>query len=136
MIIGLGTDIININRIEKAIDRFGNKFLLKIYTKGEIQAANQLTNREKIFSYYAKRFAAKEAFVKALGTGFRDNIRFTDIEIVKDKLNKPSFNIINKAQVILEKLSLNNPVQINLSLSDDHPVAIAVVIISSLHQNN
>ena len=129
MIIGIGSDIIQIPRIDKIIENFGIKFLNKIFTENEIENSAKYTNHKLKISYYAKRFAAKEAFVKALGIGFRMNIKFKDIEIVNSELGKPGIRLLGEASNLLNKKA--NSYKIDLTLSDDYPVAIAFVVISS-----
>ena len=91
-IFGIGTDIVNIKRLEKSLKKNNTNFKNRIFSKKEIQYCEK---KKKSSSYYAKRFAAKEAFVKALGEGFRNNINFNDIDISNDYKGKPSINISN-----------------------------------------
>jgi len=126
-IFGIGTDIINIKRLEKSFKKNGKKFRNKIFTKNEIFYCE---NKKNTSPYYAKRFAAKEAFVKALGTGFRKNITFKDIEVYNDNFGKPSIKINRSVDNFLKKKIKNKKYKIYLSLSDDLPWAQATVIIS------
>ena len=126
-IFGIGTDIINIKRIEKSLRKKGSKFKNKIFTKKEMLYCE---SKKKPSSYYAKRFAAKEAFVKALGTGFRHNITFKNIEVSNDNFGKPSIKIDGSVDRFLKKKIKNKKYKIYLSLSDDLPWAQATVIIS------
>ena len=126
-IFGIGTDIINIKRIEKSLRKEGSKFKDKIFTKKEMLYCE---SKKKPSSYYAKRFAAKEAFVKALGTGFRHNITFKNIEVSNDNFGKPSIKIDGSVDRFLKKKIKNKKYKIYLSLSDDLPWAQATVIIS------
>ena len=123
-IVGIGNDIINITRIEKSIAKFGDKFITRIYTNNEISLAKKFTSSKKISSFYAKRFAAKEALVKAVGTGFRRGISFTDIEILNNEDGKPVVNLYNELKTTLDDT------KIYISLSDDYPFAIATILIS------
>ncbi len=123
-IIGLGNDIVNIARIEAAIARFGDKFLRKIFTSEEIAAANNITHAKRKSGYYAKRFAAKEALVKALGTGFTKGVGFRDIAVLNDEYGKPVVFVYNKLKTLL------NQANIHISLSDDYPFAMATVLLS------
>jgi len=126
-ILGIGIDIIKVYRIEKAIKKYKQRFLSKIFTKSEIFSAKNKKNRYLVF---AKRFAAKEAFVKAIGTGFTNKIKFNEIEISNDSLGKPLISIKGKTKNIIQnKLKLKR-YKIFLSLSDDKPWAIAFVIIT------
>lgn len=128
MIIGLGCDIVNIERLQKTAD-FLQKFKAKILGPKEaveFKRYEQADMREQA-SRLAKRFAAKEAFVKALGSGFRDSIFLNEIEVLHDELGKPFLEISGTAKERLDKL-VANP-QILVSVSDDWPYAEAVVII-------
>ncbi|KKB96180.1 Holo-[acyl-carrier-protein] synthase [Candidatus Arcanobacter lacustris] len=122
-IVGIGNDIINITRIEKSIAKFGDKFITRIYTNNEIALAKKFTSSKKISSFYAKRFAAKEALVKAIGTGFRRGVSFTDIEILNNEDGKPVVNLFNELKTTLADT------KIHISLSDDYPFAIATILI-------
>ena len=124
-IIGNGVDIIENKRIEKSLKIKG--FINRIFTKNEIKKSKKLNDR---INYFAKRFAAKEAFVKALGEGFRNNINFSDIEIKNDKKGKPSITISNNVKKILKKKFKLNKYKIFLSLSDEKKFSIAYVIIN------
>ena len=97
-ILGIGTDVVENVRINKAIRN--NKFVKRVFSKKEISLSKKYKNKS---NYYSKRFAAKEALVKAIGTGIRYNINFKDISIVNDRLGKPKFNIINKLKIFLKK---------------------------------
>tara|TARA_Y100000768_G_scaffold343279_1_gene288845 strand:+ start:1071 stop:1469 length:399 start_codon:yes stop_codon:yes gene_type:complete len=127
MIIGHGIDLIDIRRVEKTINKFGNRFINRIFTKGEIIRSE---NRNKRIESYAKRFAAKEACSKALGTGFRSGVYWRDIEVVNEKSGKPVLKLTGGAYKRLEKLiPNNNAYNISLSITDDYPWAQANVII-------
>ena len=123
-IIGIGTDIVLNNRIKKLIKN--KNFLNRIYTNQEIKFAKK---QKEIPSFLAKRFAAKEAFAKALGTGFRKNLNFKDIEILNDKLGKPYYSINPKLKkIIFRSLKVKN-LDFFLSLSDEKLYSIAFAII-------
>jgi len=126
-IFGIGTDIINIKRLEKLLKNNGKKFKNKIFTKSEILYCEKKKNSSP---YYAKRFAAKEAFSKALGTGFRKNITFKNIVITNNNYGKPSITLKGGVDAFLKKKIKNKKYKIYLSLSDDLPWAQATVIIS------
>ena len=127
MIIGHGIDLIDIRRVEKTINKFGNRFINRIFTKGEIIRSD---NRNKRIESYAKRFAAKEACSKALGTGFRSGVYWRDIEVLNEKSGKPILKLTGGALKRLEKLiTNNNDYNISLSITDDYPWAQANVII-------
>jgi holo-[acyl-carrier protein] synthase len=124
----LGTDIVNINRIKKIYSRYGNQFLNKILTESEKKSEKKLS-RFKNVSTIAKRFAAKEAILKAIGYGFSNGIHFKDIEIYNDESGKPYANLNGKAKTIVNKIS--KKYNIFLTLSDDKPWAVATALITS-----
>ena len=124
-IIGYGVDIVDNTRIKNAIK---NKFFVsRIFTVNEIKKSKNLNNK---VNYFAKRFAAKEAFVKALGEGFRNNINFSDIDVTNDKKVKPIINISTNIKKFLKKKFNLNKFKIFLSLSDEKKYSIAYVIIN------
>ena len=126
-IFGIGTDIINIKRMEKSIKKNGNNFINKVFSKNEIIYCKKKKNP---FPFYAKRFAAKEALSKALGTGIRKGINFKNIEITNDNFGKPSIELKGTTATFLKKKIKTKKYDIHLSLSDDIPWAQATVIIS------
>ena len=128
MIVGIGSDIVNINRIEKTINKFGNKFINRCFSKVEILKSENRLNKA---ASYAKRFAAKEAFSKALGTGFSKGVFFKDISVENNKLGKPMLKLNGNAEKILKQLVPKNkyPV-VNLTITDENQLAYAMVIIS------
>ena len=121
--LAIGVDIIENSRIEKSIS--DRKFLNRIYTKDEITKSKKTNNKTAFFS---KRFAAKEAFSKALGSGFRKGLNFKDISIINDKLGKPSFFITAKIRKIIKKRFKINTFNFFLSISDEKKYSIAFVI--------
>lgn len=130
MIIGLGSDLIDIRRIEKTIERFGDRFLGRIFTPAERARSDRrpLTRIES----YAKRYAAKEACSKALGTGFRKGVFWRDMGVVNLSGGKPSMALTGGALARLESLvPAGFEAQIDVSLTDEPPLAQAVVIISA-----
>jgi len=127
-VIGLGTDIVNINRIKKIYTKYGNHFLDKILTESE-KKIEKKKSRLKNIETIAKRFAAKEAISKAIGHGFSKGIHFKNIEIHNDKNGRPYANVNGKAKIILNKISKKH--NIFLSLSDDKPWAVATALITS-----
>ncbi len=127
MIIGIGNDLVLIDRIEKLLNNFENKFLAKVFTQNEINMASQ--SKQNISQFYAKRFAAKEAFSKAIGLGIGRGINFNDIEISNDALGKPIINLLNDKKVFLLKHFACEELKFHLSLSDEKNLAIATVII-------
>ena len=126
-IFGIGTDIINIKRMEKSIKKNGDNFINKVFSKNEILYCKKKKNP---FPFYAKRFAAKEALSKALGTGIRKGINFKNIEITNDIFGKPSIELKGTTAAFLKKKIKTKKYSIHLSLSDDIPWAQATVIIS------
>ena len=121
MIYGIGTDIVYIPRILRVSQKYGEKFLNKVYTKKEIEISKKYNSQEVRAKYFAKRFAAKEAFVKALGTGFSQGIIMKDIEIYS--------NIRGKPHLAITKDFISKDYKIHLSLSDDQDYATAFVVI-------
>ena len=122
-IIGTGIDIVENSRIKKSI--LNNLFLNRIFTNEEILISKNMKNKS---SYFAKRFAAKEAFVKSLGTGFRNGFDFKDISVINDKLGKPSFFISKKIKNMIKKKFKINTFNFFLSISDEKKYSIAFVI--------
>ena len=123
-IIGNGVDIIKNSRINSSLKIKG--FLNRIFTKKEIDQGKKLKNK---INFYAKRFAAKEAFVKAIGTGFRSDINFIDIEIKNYKNGKPYISLSKKLNNFLQKKFKIQKYKVFLSLSDEKDYSIAFVII-------
>ena len=129
MIVGLGTDIVSIERIAKLLSRNETTFIEKICSANEkkyLQSCADITPK------LAKLWAVKEAAVKALGTGFVEGITFKDIELKHNKLGRPEVELKGKALQILEKLTSNSSANILVSLSDDKPWAQAIVIIEKI----
>jgi len=126
-IIGVGIDIVESFRVEKSLKN--KKFVTRIFSSKEISLSKKYTNK---ISFYSKRFAAKEAFVKSIGTGFRNKINFKDISVVNDSLGKPFF-IINKKikNIIFKKFNTNN-YEFLLSISDEKKYSIAITIFQKL----
>ena len=122
-IIGTGVDIVENSRIKKSI--LNNSFLNRVFTNEEILISEKMKNKS---SYFAKRFAAKEAFVKSLGTGFKNVINFKEISIINDKLGKPSFLITKKIKNMIKKRFKINSFNFFLSISDEKKYSIAFVV--------
>ena len=123
-IIGIGVDIVKNSRIKKSI--LNRSFLDRVFTNEEILISKNKKNKS---SYFAKRFAAKEAFSKALGTGFRDDFNFKDISVINDKLGKPSFFISKKIKNMIKKKFKIRKFNFFLSISDEEKYSIAFVIL-------
>ena len=122
-IIGTGVDIVENSRIKKSI--LNDSFLNRIFTDEEILISKNMKNKA---SYFAKRFAAKEAFVKSIGTGFTNGLNFKDISVINDKLGKPSFFITKKIKNMIKKKFKLNSFNFFLSISDEKKYSIAFVI--------
>ena len=123
-ILGIGVDSIKNSRIKKSIE--SQKFVNRIFTIDEISKSKKINNK---ISFFSKRFAAKEAFSKALGTGFRNNLNFKDISITNDKYGKPSIKISNKLQNFFKKQFRTTKVSIHLSISDEKKHSMAFVVL-------
>ena len=123
-ILGIGVDIVENSRITLSLKN--NLFIKRIFSNLEILAAKKLKDKK---NYYSKRFAAKEAFVKSIGTGFRNNLNFKDISIVNDKMGKPSFLISEKIKKIIKKEFKVSSFNFFLSISDEKKYSIAYVIL-------
>jgi len=126
-IFGIGTDIVNIKRMEKLLKKNNKAFKQRIFSENEIRYCYKKKNPS---SYYSKRFAAKEALSKALGTGIRKGINLKDIEISNDNYGKPSIKLKGSTRKFLKEKINSNKYSIHLSLSDDLPWAQATVVIS------
>lgn len=132
MIIGIGSDLIDIRRIEKTLERFGERFVNRIYTDVEIAKSERRRLRA---ASYAKRFAAKEACSKALGTGLSRGVFWRDMGVVNLPGGKPSMRLTNGALARLETLIPDGmAAQIDVTITDDYPLAQAFVIISAIPQ--
>ena len=128
MILGIGNDVIDIRRIEKAIERYGDRFLHRIFTEAERARSEGKLGRA---ASYAKRFAAKEACSKALGTGLRRGVFWRDMGVVNLRSGRPTLVLTGGAAAQLERITPRGyEPQVHLTLTDDFPLAQAVVIIS------
>ncbi len=126
-ILGIGVDIIENNRIKKSIQN--NKFKTRVYSSNELKLSKNVKNK---VAYFSKRFAAKEAFSKALGTGFSENLYFKDIEIVSDKKGKPKYAKNKKIIKIVQKKYKIKKFNSFLSISDEKDYSTAFAIIQSV----
>lgn len=130
MIIGLGSDLIDIRRIEKTLDRYGARFTGRVFTELERKKSERRATRA---ATYAKRFAAKEACAKALGTGLRAGVFWRDMGVVNLSTGQPTMKLTGGAAKRLAKITPRGMVaQIDLSLTDDYPLAQAIVIITAV----
>jgi len=132
MIIGLGNDIVDIRRIERSIERFGDRFLDRVFTPLERKKAESRTEKLRAATY-AKRFAAKEAASKALGTGFSAGVFWRDLGVVNLSTGQPSLRLTGGAAKRLDAITpRGHGAQIALTMTDEYPYAQAVVIISAV----
>ena len=123
-VLGIGVDIVKNSRIKKSI--LNKSFLYRVFTNEEILISKNKKNKS---SYFAKRFAAKEAFSKSLGTGFRDGFNFKDISVINDKLGKPSFFISKKIKNMIKKKFKIRKFNFFLSISDEEKYSMAFLIL-------
>ncbi len=132
MILGIGNDLIDIRRIEKTLARFGARFMERVFTERELERSERRLARA---ASYAKRFAAKEACAKALGTGLRQGVFWRDMGVVNLPSGKPSLQLSNGALARLHAITPQGMVaQIDLTITDDFPLAQAIVIISAVEE--
>jgi holo-[acyl-carrier protein] synthase len=130
VIIGLGNDLIDIRRIEKTLERYGDRFIDRIYTPIEKEKSERRANRA---ASYAKRFAAKEACSKALGTGLRAGVFWRDMGVVNKRSGQPTIKLTHGALARLHQIVPDGYTpQIDLTITDDFPLAQAIVIISAI----
>ncbi|WP_215746661.1 holo-ACP synthase [Gluconobacter sp. P1C6_b] len=132
MILGMGTDLCMISRIEKSVERFGDRFLNRVFTEAERAYADRFTGTARMGSY-AKRWAAKEACAKALGTGFANGVMLQDIGVCNGPGGAPELLLSGGAEEALKRLTPSGQgAQLLVSMSDDPPFALAQVIIQSV----
>ena len=130
MIIGIGSDLIDIRRVEKTLERFGERFTNRCFTEVERVKSDRRLMRA---ASYAKRYAAKEACSKALGTGFRKGVFWRDMGVVNLPGGKPTMNLTGGALTRLEEMTPPGmDIQIDLTITDEPPIAEALVIISAI----
>jgi holo-[acyl-carrier protein] synthase len=133
MILGLGSDLIDIRRIEKTLERHGPRFIARIFTPVEQAKSERRATRA---ASYAKRFAAKEACSKALGTGLSQGVFWRDMGVVNLASGKPTMKLTGGALKRLEAMiPSGHRAQIDLSITDEYPLAQAIVIISAIKEN-
>lgn len=130
MIVGLGSDIVDIRRIAKALDRFGERFTHRVFTAAERARSER---RARQAESYARRFAAKEACAKALGTGFRQGVFWRDMAVVNLPSGKPTMELTGGALRRLQSLAPSGMrCRIDVTLTDEPPIAQAIVVITAL----
>ncbi|HMG48104.1 MAG TPA: holo-ACP synthase [Allosphingosinicella sp.] len=131
MIIGLGSDLCNVERIQHSLDRFGERFIARVFT--DVERAKAEKRPFTRAGTYAKRFAAKEAFSKAVGTGFKRGVFMKDIGVVNLPSGQPTLALTGGAKERLDAMTPEGHLaQVHLTMTDDHPFAMAVVIITAL----
>jgi holo-[acyl-carrier protein] synthase len=128
MIIGIGSDLCNIERIQGSLDRFGDRFVQRVFT--DVERAKAEKRPFTIAGTYAKRFAAKEAFSKAVGTGFSTGVFMKDIGVVNASSGAPTLHLTGGARARLDAMTPpGHAVDVHLTMTDDHPWAQAFVIL-------
>ena len=133
MMIGMGSDLIDIRRIEKTLERFGERFTNRCYTDLERTKSDKRMNRA---ASYAKRYAAKEAMSKALGTGFRKGVFWRDMGVVNLPTGKPTMALTGGAAERLKEITPEGmTAQIELTITDEPPLAQAIIIITAIPEN-
>lgn len=133
MIIGLGEDLVEISRIKRLIDEKGDRFLQKCFSTSEIKLANNHKTDDRRVAYFAKRFAAKEACLKALGTGMRDGLSWHDMSVSNDDLGRPILNITGGVETrLLTLVSDDQKPRIHITLADEAGFAKATVIFEAI----
>lgn len=125
MVLGLGIDIIEIARVKKSIENYGDNFLNKVFTTEEIKYCNSKFNK---YQHYAARFAAKEAVYKALASGWQEGLRWKDIEIQNDNSGMPSIKPSGKLKMFLSE---NTQLRISISHSDNYVTSVAIIFKSN-----
>ena len=126
-ILGIGTDIVKNARFKSLIKK--KNFINRTFSKKEIKISQKLSDK---FNFFSKRFAAKEAFAKSLGTGFRNNLNLKDIEIINDKMGKPFYIKSKKIDKIISKIFKTKKYNLFLSISDEKDYSIAFTIIQAI----
>ncbi len=133
MIIGMGSDLIDIRRVEKTLLKFGNRFIQRCFAPEEIAKAERRRAAGTHIATYAKRFAAKEACSKALGTGFNHGVYMRDIAVINDQNGKPTLRLTNGAQERLRSMMPDGKTAIiHVTLTDEPPLAQAYVVIEAV----
>ncbi|MBI1180747.1 MAG: holo-ACP synthase [Alphaproteobacteria bacterium] len=130
IVLGLGNDLIDIRRVERSLERFGQRFVDRVFTEVEQRKSDRRMNRA---ASYAKRFAAKEACAKALGTGIRRGVHWRTMGVVNLPSGRPTMELVDGARRRLEELTPPGMVaQVHLTITDDFPLAQAIVLITAI----
>ena len=130
MILGVGNDLIDIRRIEKTLERYGERFIARVFTEIERKKCD---GRRQRAASYAKRFAAKEACAKALGTGLRGGVNWRDMGVINLPSGRPTLSLTGGAAKVLQDITPDGyEARIDLTITDDFPLAAAIVIISGI----
>src|SRR5215468_1978343 len=131
MIVGIGSDLCNIERIQNSLDRFGDRFLNRVFT--EVERKKAASRPHTTAGTLAKRFAAKEAYSKAVGTGFKRGVFMKDIGVVNKPSGEPTLALTGGAKERLDAMTPpGHAAHVHLTMTDDHPFAMAVVVITLL----
>ena len=129
MILGIGSDLIDIRRIERTLERYGDRFIARVFTAEERRRSERRANRA---ASYAKRYAAKEACSKALGTGFRDGVYWRDLGVINLRTGQPAMVLTGGARRRLEAITpAGMTARIDVTLTDEAPLASALVVITA-----
>ena len=132
MILGIGSDICDIRRIERSLERFGERFINRVFTEAEIKRAERRSGQNRAGTY-AKRFAAKEACAKALGTGFARGVHMSDLGVINLPGGQPSFRLTGGAARRLAEMTPDGHApRLDLTMTDEYPYAYAQVIFSAV----
>ena len=123
MIFGIGIDLVEVDRLKKSIEKFGDRFINRLFTENEIKYCQTKLNS---FQHFAVRFAAKEAFLKAIGTGLRAGMTWHQIEIINDEQGKPSILTHDECYKILQKLDIKKT-ELSLSHTNQHGIAVVIL---------
>ena len=130
MILGIGSDLCNIERIRNSVDRFGDRFLNRVFT--DVERAKAARRPHTMAGTLAKRFAAKEAFSKAVGTGFKRGVYMKDIGVVNAPSGAPTLQLTGGAKARLDAMAPSgHAIEVHLTMTDDHPWAQAFVILAA-----
>ena len=125
MILGIGTDLVDVRRVEALLEKHGLRFIEKTFTKEEVLLSEKYTTPKLKAMFFAKRFAAKESFSKAVGVGIGEHIKFLDLSVENDLKGKPLLSVRGRTLDFFLEYFDNHKIKIDLSLSDEYPMALA-----------